>query len=337
MWGLIGSNVLLRRFGYCAICNYGATSRAMSSCVQIQSGAISKRYEQPIDIARELFAYLDEKSVEFVVMGDPERLLESDLDICIRDYRQGKGLLINFCEGRGLEILGFHHHATGIRYDLRSESGVILHGPDIVVFPTMRGRAPVSLDDAISRRVGNFPHPKDAFILYLIKKIDKGDITPEHGQYLSRLWSEDPDGACESISRVWGCDETQLLFDAANVGPWSIIRPNMARLRKTMGRFDLKHFIWDIQRLLARLLHPPGLYVSTKADIADKTVFRRVSHVEGRFERLKAWPKVLRNHLVVGSKSKIFIDSDNPESAILDCLAERTRWRLKLSVDYDCF
>ena len=173
-----------------------------------------------------------------------------------------------------------------------------------------RGRRLLTADEILARREpavdetgtakGYSVPPADVrFIYYLLKKIDKGELSDTHADYLSAQWHEDASSASDQLRRYWpGAADAELLAQAAATNEWDAVRAALPRLQRALRRSVPRSPAWllgECRRRLGRALRPTGLFVvflgpdgSGKSSVIERLlddlapVFRRVRYVHLR-------------------------------------------------------
>jgi serine acetyltransferase len=79
--------------------------------------------------------------------------------------------------------------------------------------------------------------PDALFAHALLESCERQHLDEACAGWLSRLWSDDPKGALERVTRFWplSADE-RLIAQAARHGEWTAVRSNLPRLRRAMRR-----------------------------------------------------------------------------------------------------
>jgi O-antigen/teichoic acid export membrane protein/thymidylate kinase len=244
----------------------------------------SREYDKEIpiktnsDIAKRLCLFLNERKIKYAILGDTSRFprIETDLDLCTASYHDFLQALKDFSKSEDVSIINILYHATGIRIDLSATTvegnKIILLGPDVLSFPTWRikGNIGLSYKELLQSRIFNrsgfyVPSPKYAFLFYLVKKIDKGNITPRQGEYLSRVWSEDPNGSRQILLKMWPQPYSDLLICAAETGSWEKVNAAIPELFSELQKksvWDIRRAIWILKRTLFRVFSASGLSVA---------------------------------------------------------------------------
>src|SRR4029079_8118182 len=166
-------------------------------------------------VAQALFDRLAEQGIAFCVLGDARRYPEeitSDLDIAVpaRDLERMPRTISQFCHDLGLRLVQLIRHERTASYFVVAwwdeVGGLRYLAPDVCSDYYRAGRRILGADELLAHRgagqdahgeLRNFPVPAPdvQFIYYLTKKVDKLELSAAHGEYLSRQWHADPDGA----------------------------------------------------------------------------------------------------------------------------------------------
>jgi thymidylate kinase len=107
--------------------------------------------------------------------------------------------------------------------------------------------------------------PAAEFTYYLVKKVDKLELTPAHGDHLTTQWNLDPAGSRANISRFWSGKECGLIAEAAERNGWSRIGNELEAFQKSMRRrvsISAQARWFELQRIVRRTLQPTGLMIA---------------------------------------------------------------------------
>ena len=276
-------------------------------------------------VLQALFDLLEEDGIPYCVVGDARRLperIESDVDLVVpRDtFAEMPRALAWFCRTFDLRLVQMIRHEQSALYFILAWSGEsgelrtlaidvcsdyrragrrLLGAEELLA---QRGRA---LDEDGAEKGFYVPAPYMQFIYYLLKKVDKLDLKPSHGEYLTELWSADAYRASREIARFWqDSADAELLERAAEHGEWAAVRAQLPRLRRAMrrvARLTVLDAIGELRRRLGRLRAPTGLVVALlgpdgagKSSVIERMmedlapVFRRVRSMHLR-PRLRWW------------------------------------------------
>ena len=134
------------------------------------------------------------------------------------------------------------------------------------------GRIWLLADDVLARRRKHprgfwIPAPADAFLYYLVKRLDKRNFLADHGAYLSRLYQEDPTGCECLLTRFWSKHSGLHLSHAASTCEWTEIIERTDQFATDLIHHpkvyrDTGHSLTESVRRLARVLHPTGILVT---------------------------------------------------------------------------
>jgi thymidylate kinase len=251
-------------------------------------------------VAQALFDRFASQGLAFCVLGDsrayPEAIA-SDLDMAVsaRDLPLLPRILSRFCRDFGLRLVQLIRHERNAMYFViawwNAAGELSFLEPDICSDYRRAGRLLLTDDELLfGRRQAagqsrNFTVPAAdvQFIYYLTKKIDKQELRPEQGDYLSLQWQADPDGALRRMVRFWPeLADNGLIAQAATVNEWAGVREQMPRLRRALRkaiRMSPLEALAEAGRLAGRALRPTGMTVAfLGADGAGKSsVIERVA------------------------------------------------------------
>jgi serine acetyltransferase/thymidylate kinase len=270
-------------------------------------------------VARALFRYLERGGIDYCVVGDTRYFLEtipSDIDIVVPGpvFAALPRVLAGFCRETDVRLVQLlRHEQTAVYFVLAWTGASGRTGFLAVDFCSdyfRNGRRLLSADEIVAQRgplieAGGTSHdfpvppPRTQFIYYLLKKVDKGDLSGTHGDYLSSRWRMDEKGAWEQILRFWPvAADAELLAGAAAGNDWSEVRAGLPRLRRLLHRAAPLSPGWiarELRRRVLRALQPTGLVVaflgadgSGKSSVIDRVLedlapaFRRTCYLHLR-------------------------------------------------------
>jgi serine acetyltransferase/thymidylate kinase len=237
-------------------------------------------------VAQALFDRLIERDIDFCVLGDAQRYPEeisSDLDMAVppHELERMPRTISEFCHDLGLRLVQLIRHERTASYFVIAwwdeVGGLRFLAPDVCSDYCRAGRRLLGADELLSQRqaalgasgeLRNFqvPAPDVQFIYYLTKKVDKLELRAEHGEYLSRQWRADPDGALRRMVRFWPeLADNGLIAQAATVNEWAGVRAALPQLRAALHRaleFSPLDVASEALRYLGRVLRPTGMTVA---------------------------------------------------------------------------
>lgn len=240
-----------------------------------------------IALAAELFRFFDSNRIRYAVVGDAReyaKRIRGDLDIVLEPSAlEGLGpRLAEFFARRGARLVqSLQHEQTAwyFVFSWENDAGSLQFIPiDICGDYYRGGRLLLTAEEILSDRVqavgeagddlGFYvPAPSMAFIYYLLKRVDKVDLAPEQGAYLSEQWRKDSWGAESHVRRFWREADAALLVRAAESGDWSWVQlqrllPELrARLQSKVG-WRLGWGLGELKRIVRRLRQPTGLWIA---------------------------------------------------------------------------
>lgn len=293
------------------------------------------------------FQYLEEDSVNFVIVGDtrgyPEEI-HGDTDI-VTDNRSlplAQQSLFRFCKDHGIKIVQVLQHEQSASYYVLAwfdETGKLFTlNPDICSDYFRYGKLFLRAEEVLSGRVrtagdnkGSLkfytPPPPKSFVYYLLKKIDKGALDERQGNYLSSQWTSDTQGGMVQIARFWSEPEAGILARAAGANDWTPVRNEINKfqliMRKSLG-FSVTHWCHELVRKVRRLFYPTGLLVVfLGSDGSGKsTIIKQVQNdLAPLFRRTKTYH--LRPHFVRRKKGGAPVSHPHaqpPRNIIASCL-----------------
>lgn len=252
-----------------------------------------------VALAAELYRFFETEGIRYAVVGDvsefPARI-RSDLDIVVEPsalpgmYRRLRGFFEQR-EARLVQVLQHEQTAWFYVFAWENEQGKIdfIH-PDICGDYYRDGRRLLTAEEVLADRVlprGRdgielqfyVPRPSMAFIYYLLKRIDKADLSGDRGAYLTAVWRQDPEGSERQVRRFWSGDDATQIIKAADSGDWSHLQ--LPRLRNKLHSKVGWQPSWgmgELVRIQRRLRQPTGVWVAFLGpDGSGKsTVIRRV-------------------------------------------------------------
>ncbi len=227
-----------------------------------------------------LFEALEQNCGPYCVLAGYDTLPEapqSDIDFMIsaRDFKTLPGVIAAAAKRSNSRLVQFLRHETSACFYIlaRLEGGcVTILQADSAADYRRHGRIWLLADDVLVRRRKHprgfwIPAAADAFIYYLVKRLDKQSLLSEHGVYLSRLYQEDP-AACDLLlARLWPPESAARLSRAASGFEWEeVINGTRQFAADLMNRpkvyKDTGYSVKELARRVSRVLHPTGLFVT---------------------------------------------------------------------------
>ena len=108
------------------------------------------------------------------------------------------------------------------------------------------------------------PDAATEFTYYLLKKIDKGNLSNEQVMHLHKQWLKDPMGCLSNVRRFWNNEHSALIKQAAEGNDWQKVIKAIPQLKKFIHqhvRMTLKGITGEFLRRVRRVLFPTGFSV----------------------------------------------------------------------------
>lgn len=227
-------------------------------------------------------AELHEHGLEYCILagydGYPDHI-ESDIDFVIRPEAayQLPTLMCDVAERTGCRIVQAIRHETSACYFVLAKADgteVTFFHPDFTGDYRRHGRLWLRSTDLLAGRQphpqGFFvPAPEDAFIYYLIKRVDKRALTQTHVEKLARWYAESPEACRNRLATYWDTESCTYLAQALASADWE----SVARLggsladalnrgpRQESWRGRLVNGFAEMRRLVERVMEPTGVFV----------------------------------------------------------------------------
>jgi thymidylate kinase len=270
-----------------------------------------------VEVARALFSRFESNGLEYAVVGDSQgygQSIPSDLDIIIdqRSLNRARTTIVEFCTELGLALvqciqheanswyyaIAWRDHGDQVSYlhpdiggDYYRDGRLLLRSRDV-----LEGCVPAL--DTHGRALGfKVPAPAQAFIYYLLKRIEKGALAQPQGEYLSDQWSRDPEGAQVQLARWWSDAHVDLLATAAASDQWPAVvdaLPDLGMEIRGHSPVVPRTYVRESGRVVRRIAHPTGFWITFLGpDGCGKSTV--ISHV--RDELAPAFRRTRRYHL----------------------------------------
>ena len=228
---------------------------------------------------RALLESLDRECSAYCLLGGYEALpaaLRSDIDFMVgrEDFKRLPRILSSFAREVGFRLVrSIEHETTACSYALarsRPDQVLFLH-PDACSDYRRANRTWLRPEAVLARRRRHtngfwIPAAADAFVYYLIKRIEKLSLEEQHAQQLTRLFFEDEQGCAEALAQRLTAASAQLVLQAARSGDWRPVGETIHELRKELlaraSTDSLRTKLEEWMRLIRRALQPTGLCVA---------------------------------------------------------------------------
>lgn len=226
-------------------------------------------------LLRDAARILGKEGLRLCVLHDAQHFpdsVASDLDaVCIDPHRVPHAL-----SGHGGRVVqGLEHEKDAVYYVLHRTCGrrPAFAALDVSADYRRNGRVFFTADEILRDRrpLGDIDEPPTGiqFGCYLIKKILKADLTPEHGRQLSVLYAADPTAGGGQLRRFFGERDGALVAAAAHSGDWTLVQARIRSLRHSLlwrtARRDVlgagRYWLGEMRRRVERVARPTGLLV----------------------------------------------------------------------------
>ena len=231
----------------------------------------------------ELVAAFDVHQLRYCILAGYKAYpdsIESDVDFMVlpADAPRVPGILAAVARRCGSRLVQcITHETTAVWFVIAREGHTSLSflQPDLTTDYRRRGRLWLRAQDIVARRCrhpGGFwiPSMADAFIYYLIKKLDKGAISSAQVDELIRLYQGDPAAARQRLERHFSARGAALIEQALLQRDHARLRASLGTLREQLHRRapaesllqHLRQFTGNGTRVVDRLLWPTGISIA---------------------------------------------------------------------------
>lgn len=224
-------------------------------------------------LARLLIRSLTENCAGYCILTGYEGLpdkVNSDIDFAVNasDFKRVPALLDEIAALTGTSLFQvIPHEVTGRAFLIAAhDSGTLrLIQPDSCTDYCHFGKLWLYADEIVGSRRWHergfwIPGASSEFIYYLIKRINKRDITLAHQSKLSRLYAENPSECNRWLHRFWGRHSADTLAEMAEMSDWHAFVNGLDAYRSELMRHSRKSFTFGARasHMLDRILKPTG-------------------------------------------------------------------------------
>jgi thymidylate kinase len=229
------------------------------------------------DVVRGFLHLLDTKCAGYCILGGYETFpaeVTSDIDFMVSksDFDRLPQLLKSFADEYGLRLVQvFDHEITARCFVLaRVEAdGVVFLQLDSACDYRRAGQKWLDADDILARKRRHprgfwIPSAADAFLYYLIKRIEKCSLDAVQGSRLAEFYREDPEGSAGALTAYWSPASARRIVEAAEANLWSSVSAAIVGLRDEMFRSRTAGAdrLRNLGHKVKRLLRPTGSCVA---------------------------------------------------------------------------
>ena len=230
-----------------------------------------------IDLFNRFFSQLNASAIPYGITGRSEdypQTLDSDIDIIIpTNAFQSFWSFMHHLEQDAIDWVQVISHEKTAHYCIISvarKSKHVLLKPDVCSDYYRRGTLFLKADYLLENRVlspkGFFQlAPAREFIYYLLKKVDKGHITPDQFQHLHLQWKQDPSGCSSACFPFFGPKLQSILRCSFNDNDASLFSDHLSAFRKDLHHKLNRNLTGQLKHLsnrVLRVLQPTGLVVA---------------------------------------------------------------------------
>ena len=233
-------------------------------------------------VARAVIAALTKECKSYCMLSGYENLPDSfdtDIDFMVdsEDFERMPQIIEQIALQTNTRL--FHsveHEITARSYSLAAQSGskMTVVQPDSTCDYRHFGSLWLRADEVLAARVWHprgfyIPAPAHEFAYYMIKRLNKRYISPEHGLKLHRLYLEDVPGCDGIMARFWKGQQQSLIREMAASNDWTKMNLSLESVRGELMQntgesaseklaFSSKHAV----HFMRRMTQPTGGWVA---------------------------------------------------------------------------
>lgn len=247
---------------------------------------------EPIADNKDMFAQLlrsfDTANMPYCILAGYDQYpqhIASDIDFMVPEAWNARlpGIIAGVAAATGAQLIQALPHETSATYyvlaRLRGATLTYLH-PDSSSDYRRDGRLWLQADAMLANRRRHaqgfwIPSAADAFVYYLIKKIDKGQLNASQAAELTARYAEDPETCTQRLYELLPPTEAGVVHNAVvrahafDTPVWKQVQRHLPDLRQTMHEraavpswsARVRQQLRDLQRVLKRCLQPTGLRI----------------------------------------------------------------------------
>jgi len=302
----------------------------------------------------ELFAAaMDEAGVPWCLLGRVDEYpdhIASDVDFMVPEAALPRvaGIAARVASRAGGRLVQCLQHEIGAAYfAVCTTDGARVTFLHLDVSGDYRrgGRRWLSADDIVASRVRNVaglwvPSTADAFVYYLVKRIDKRQLDAPRVAYLKSLRAQAPDACEQALRQRFGAAPAQRVGDALAGWQGDVDAAELGRLREMLqGALpresllaSLRAAAAELLRKARRILQPTGLVIGFLGpDGAGKSTLieRMTAEVEPAFRQRRYFH--LRPNLLIRKRASAAGSADRPHDQV-----PRPSWQAVLKTALLC-
>lgn len=240
------------------------------------------------ELFKQLIRKFEDAGMPYCILAgydDYPETISSDVDFMIHSSWSSRlpALIADTAADGGAHLVqSLQHETTAIYFVLALQQGATLSylHPDSSCDYKRNNRFWLSSVDILKNRRRHpngfwIPSAADAFIYYLIKKIDKMSLSPQQADQLIARFAEDPRGCSARLQQLFPPAEASLIQAAVCIQRkfddpiWASLLSALPDIRETLHsraikiplRERLRNAMEGLGRKLARIQRPTGLHI----------------------------------------------------------------------------
>lgn len=244
-------------------------------CRKEAGSSVGRTISVQVLVAGQLLEKLSKECERYCVLTGYEELpqkFESDIDFMVsaRDFARIPQLIDGIAEATGtcmFQAIPHEASARAFRLAAANGDGLVFIQPDSCSDYRHFGKLWLRADEVLAARRMHprgfwIPRAAHEFIYYLIKRVNKRDVTNAHGTRLSSLYSEDSQGCEALLRRFFSAESAKSLAGMAATARWLPLMQNMERYRSEMRARGRSTPIIEARHAMERILRPTGGWIA---------------------------------------------------------------------------
>jgi thymidylate kinase len=223
------------------------------------------------------FKSLNQSGISYAITGRTEDYPEdihSDIDIIIATDQMAKfWSFMGNVQNNGMKWIQVISHEITCHYYIVTLSDGDKHHlikPDVCTDYYRKGTLFLKADNLLANRIFNVKGfyqlaPDREFIYYLLKKIDKGNISTEQFVHLKKQWEQDPTACQSTMKDFFSAPNQSLIINAIESDNINNLSAKFDLLKTDFHqslKFSLKDLCLRLLNRASRIVKPTGLVVA---------------------------------------------------------------------------
>ena len=231
-----------------------------------------------ITLFNKLIEILEQSKIPYAIVGRTESYPESigsdvDLMIHVEDLEKFRKVIWTI-ENAGAKVVQmFQHEIVAFYYIVYSFDEIerIYIQPDVCSDYYRKGRKLLSAKEMLANTVESpqkgfsILSPEKEFIYYLLKKIDKRNLSKEQFEHIRNSFLSNPKKSLEEAARIWNEDDLSVIKDAFENNRYEFLNDRLKQLQKgihSVKRIGLWGKIKNYALKVKRVLNPTGYVIA---------------------------------------------------------------------------